>query len=216
MSWWSYVGMENLPKPLKQVTGQKCQICGDDVGVTVDGELFVACNECAFPVCRTCYEYERQEGSQICPQCKTRFKRLKGCARVEGDEEEDDIDDVENEFNFEGRVRDSAKLLDSQQHSLARSEAMLHGHSGGSHMSYGHIFDSSELHPHTCSVCVCRWMMIFLLNNMHWFHRQWVLVVAAAAAAEGFIHFLSQILAYPCNLDPWILPRIWLLMAMAA
>ncbi|GMP44315.1 hypothetical protein CsSME_00013300 [Camellia sinensis var. sinensis] len=71
-----------------------------------------------------------------------------GCARVEGDEEEDDIDDVENEFNFEGRVRDSAKLLDSQQHSLARSEAMLHGHSGGSHMSYGHIFDSSELHPH--------------------------------------------------------------------
>ncbi|CAL5331917.1 unnamed protein product [Camellia sinensis] len=139
---------ESGPKPLKQVTGQKCQICGDDVGVTVDGELFVACNECAFPVCRTCYEYERQEGSQICPQCKTRFKRLKGCARVEGDEEEDDIDDVENEFNFKGRVRDSAKLLDSQQHSLARSEAMLHGHGGGSHMSYGHIFDSFELHPH--------------------------------------------------------------------
>ncbi|RWV99494.1 hypothetical protein BHE74_00026726 [Ensete ventricosum] len=33
-------------------------ICGDDVGLTVDGDLFVACNECAFPICRTCYEYE--------------------------------------------------------------------------------------------------------------------------------------------------------------
>lgn len=66
------------PKPLQQLSGQICQICGDDVGLTADGELFVACNECAFPVCRTCYEYEREEGNQVCPQCKTRFKRLKG------------------------------------------------------------------------------------------------------------------------------------------
>jgi cellulose synthase A len=56
-----------------------CQICGDDVGPGPDGEeLFVACNECAFPVCRACYEYERREGSQACPHCKTRFRRLKG------------------------------------------------------------------------------------------------------------------------------------------
>jgi uncharacterized ferredoxin-like protein len=38
----------------------------------------VACNECGFPVCRPCYEYERREGTQNCPQCKTRYKRLKG------------------------------------------------------------------------------------------------------------------------------------------
>jgi cellulose synthase A len=55
-----------------------CPICGDEVGVGFDGEPFVACNECAFPVCRACYEYERREGSQACPQCRTRFKRLKG------------------------------------------------------------------------------------------------------------------------------------------
>lgn len=55
-----------------------CQICGDEVGVGFDGEPFVACNECAFPVCRACYEYERREGSQACPQCRTRYKRLKG------------------------------------------------------------------------------------------------------------------------------------------
>ncbi|WCJ44800.1 Cellulose synthase family protein [Euphorbia peplus] len=91
---------ESGPKALEQLSGQVCHICGDDVGLTVDGELFVACNECAFPICRTCYEYERREGTQLCPQCKTRFKRLKGCARVDGDDEEDDIDDLENEFNF--------------------------------------------------------------------------------------------------------------------
>ncbi|CAL9090991.1 unnamed protein product, partial [Musa hybrid cultivar] len=66
------------PKPLQQLSGQICQICGDDVDLTVDGDLFVACNECAFPICKTCYEYERREGNQVCPQCKTRFKRLKG------------------------------------------------------------------------------------------------------------------------------------------
>lgn len=28
---------------------------------------------------------------------------FEGCARVEGDEEEDDIDDLENEFDFDGQ-----------------------------------------------------------------------------------------------------------------
>ncbi|KAG8042902.1 hypothetical protein GUJ93_ZPchr0269g2882 [Zizania palustris] len=83
-----------------------CQICGDDVGDGPDGEAFVACNECAFPVCRSCYDYERREGSQACPQCKTRFKRLKGCPRVAGDEEEDGVDDLEGEFGLHGDGRE--------------------------------------------------------------------------------------------------------------
>jgi len=65
-----------------ELSGQICQICGDEIEITVDGELFVACNECAFPVCRPCYEYERREGNQACPQCKTRYKRLKGEASI--------------------------------------------------------------------------------------------------------------------------------------
>ncbi|KAI3461973.1 hypothetical protein Pfo_018636 [Paulownia fortunei] len=87
-------------KSVQELSGQTCQICGDEVEITVDGELFVACNECAFPVCRTCYEYERKEGNQACPQCKTRYKRIKGSPRVEGDEEEDEIDDLEHEFDY--------------------------------------------------------------------------------------------------------------------
>ncbi|GJN41117.1 hypothetical protein PR202_gn00447 [Eleusine coracana subsp. coracana] len=113
------------PKPLRHQDGQVCHICGDDVGLTPAGEPFVACNECAFPVCRDCYEYERWEGTQNCPQCKTRYKRLKGCARVPGDEEEDGVDDLENEFNWVDR-HDSQSV----------AESMLHGH-----MSYGRSCD---------------------------------------------------------------------------
>lgn len=65
-------------KPLKDLNGQICQICGDDVGLTETGNVFVACNECGFPLCRSCYEYERKDGSQCCPQCKTRFRRHNG------------------------------------------------------------------------------------------------------------------------------------------
>ncbi|KAB2077848.1 hypothetical protein ES319_A06G121800v1 [Gossypium barbadense] len=90
---------------VKELSGQICQICGDEIEISLDGEPFVACNECAFPVCRPCYEYERREGNQACPQCKTRYKRIKGCPRVEGDEEEDGADDLENEFDIASQDR---------------------------------------------------------------------------------------------------------------
>ncbi|XP_071696081.1 cellulose synthase A catalytic subunit 1 [UDP-forming]-like [Rutidosis leptorrhynchoides] len=88
------------PKPLTNLNGQICQICGDTVGLTETGDIFVACNECAFPVCRPCYEYERRDGNQSCPQCKTRYRRHKGSPRVDGDDDEEDVDDLENEFNY--------------------------------------------------------------------------------------------------------------------
>lgn len=135
---------------MKNLDGQVCEICGDSVGLTVDGDLFVACEECGFPVCRPCYEYERREGTQVCPQCHTRYKRIKGMTgvphvsesvlclmsvfvfvyvfhsmryiyfsihvslyliviscnakgspRVVGDEDEEDVDDIEQEFKME-------------------------------------------------------------------------------------------------------------------
>ncbi|RRT48408.1 hypothetical protein B296_00035468 [Ensete ventricosum] len=73
-----YLPLIMQPKLLKNFNGQECQICGDTVGLSATGDLFVACNECAFPVCRACYEYERKEGNKSCPQCKTRYKRHKG------------------------------------------------------------------------------------------------------------------------------------------
>ncbi|URD75510.1 cellulose synthase [Musa troglodytarum] len=86
--------------PVKHSGGQVCQICGDGVGTTVDGDLFVACDVCGFPVCRPCYEYERKDGNQSCPQCKTKYKRHKGSPPVRGEEGDDgDADDV-SDFNY--------------------------------------------------------------------------------------------------------------------
>ncbi|KAG8375778.1 hypothetical protein BUALT_Bualt10G0135700 [Buddleja alternifolia] len=97
---------DSEPKMLKNLNSQICQICGDTVGVTANGDIFVACNECAFPVCRACYEYERKDGNQACPQCKTRYKRHRGSPRVDGDEDEDDVDDLENEFSYsQGKMK---------------------------------------------------------------------------------------------------------------
>ncbi|KAG6543884.1 hypothetical protein Mapa_014724 [Marchantia paleacea] len=104
------------PKPLNHVNGHICQICGDDVGITPAGELFVACNECAFPVCRPCYEYERKDGNQTCPQCKTRYKRHRGSPRVNGDDEEEDTDDLDNEFNFQDDKKDQPQQVTDLLH----------------------------------------------------------------------------------------------------
>lgn len=122
-------------KSVRELSGQVCQICEDEIEITVDGEPFVACNECAFPVCRPCYEYERREGNQACPQCKTRYKRIKGSPRVDGDEEEDDIDDLEHEFDY-GDI----DALGSQQYSGAVPSTR-----GGLASSSGHDSSTQNL-----------------------------------------------------------------------
>ncbi|KAK4787414.1 hypothetical protein SAY86_011247 [Trapa natans] len=92
---------------------QACQICSDNVGKGVDGEPFVACHVCAFPVCRPCYDYERKDGNQSCPRCKAPYERQKGSPAIVGDYEEDN----------EGDERSN---LDSQKQMIA--ERMLSWH----------------------------------------------------------------------------------------
>ncbi|XP_042413291.1 probable cellulose synthase A catalytic subunit 8 [UDP-forming] [Zingiber officinale] len=123
-------------RPLKHSGGQLCQICGDDVGTTVDGDQFVACDVCGFPVCRPCYEYERKDGKQSCPQCKTKYKRHKGSPIVHGEEGDDaDVDDVSN-FNYPTGKQDQKPKI---------SERMLGWH----HEQGGEIgppkYDSGEI-----------------------------------------------------------------------
>ncbi|CAH9086534.1 unnamed protein product [Cuscuta epithymum] len=136
-------------KTLKDLSGQVCEICGDEVGLTVDGDLFVACNDCGFPVCRPCYEYERREGTQHCPQCKTRYKRLKGSPRVEGDDDEEDDDDIEHEFKIDDEKNENRRIV----------ETILHGK-----MSYGRggevVEDASSKYPHVIAGVCSRPMQV--------------------------------------------------------
>ncbi|CAK8565424.1 unnamed protein product [Lathyrus sativus] len=87
-------------KPVKNLNGQFCQICGDTVGLAATGDVFVACHECAFPLCHPCYEYEIKNVSQLCPQCKTRYKTHKDGPRVKGDDDEDDVSGRRNEGKY--------------------------------------------------------------------------------------------------------------------
>ncbi|KAK8551463.1 hypothetical protein V6N13_119921 [Hibiscus sabdariffa] len=46
-----------------------CHICGGHRGLNANGEPFVACHDCNFPICKTCFEYELKEGRKACPRC---------------------------------------------------------------------------------------------------------------------------------------------------
>ncbi|XP_010447394.1 PREDICTED: cellulose synthase A catalytic subunit 1 [UDP-forming] [Camelina sativa] len=135
-------------KPLKNTNGQICQICGDDVGLAETGDVFVACNECAFPVCRPCYEYERKDGTQYCPQCKTRYRRHRGSTRVEGDEDEDDVDDIENEFNY----AQGANKARHQRHGEEFSSSSRHESQPIPLLTHGHAVSGEIRTPDTQSV----------------------------------------------------------------
>ncbi|WCJ18426.1 Cellulose synthase family protein [Euphorbia peplus] len=106
---------ETGARPVKNVRGHACQICGDNVGETVDADPFIACEVCSFPVCRPCYEYERKDGNQSCPQCKTRYTRLKGSPAILGDREEDDADadpdDAVKDFSYSSEMHNQKEKI---------------------------------------------------------------------------------------------------------
>eukprot|EP00257_Ricinus_communis_P020113 XP_015579274.1 cellulose synthase A catalytic subunit 4 [UDP-forming] isoform X2 [Ricinus communis] len=110
--------------PTRQSGKVSCRVCGDDIGVKEDGTLFVACHVCRFPVCKPCYEYERSEGNQCCPQCNTRYKRHRGCARVVGDDEDDiDADDFDDEFQIKQQQQQHHDHDPDHKNVFARSES---------------------------------------------------------------------------------------------
>lgn len=156
----------------------------------------MACNECAFPICRTCYEYERREGSQVCPQCKTRFKRLQGCARVDGDEEEDNIDDLENEF----KQQDFALVPVELVHDALPSQVLLLTDGSTvvscSSLPFRISCESIRIHQTMGSFR----LMISHMNNMLWsLHmvvlvKEFILILRLITAFQFQVSILLQIL----------------------
>ncbi|KAI3456127.1 hypothetical protein Pfo_012790 [Paulownia fortunei] len=50
-----------------------CNTCGEQVGLSSKGEVFVACHECNFPICQHCLDYEIKEGRNACIRCGTPY-----------------------------------------------------------------------------------------------------------------------------------------------
>lgn len=46
-----------------------CNTCGEPVGLDSNGNVYVACHECNFPVCKDCVDYEIKEGKKACLRC---------------------------------------------------------------------------------------------------------------------------------------------------
>lgn len=98
-----------------------CQICGDEIGLSANGQPFVACRHCYFPVCKACLDYESKAGTGACANCKHKYE-LNPAGGHEYHEEEE----MEDEYVGE--------LSDEKKQQIA--DAMLHGQ-----MSYGRADD---------------------------------------------------------------------------
>ncbi|GFZ06153.1 cellulose synthase family protein [Actinidia rufa] len=46
-----------------------CETCGEQVGLNPNGGVFVACHECNFPICKSCFDYRINEGHSSCLRC---------------------------------------------------------------------------------------------------------------------------------------------------
>ncbi|KAJ8749065.1 hypothetical protein K2173_013672 [Erythroxylum novogranatense] len=132
MSSFSLHGSDERSPPRHSASTKVCRVCGDDIGLKEDGQPFVACHVCGFPVCKPCYLYERSEGNQTCPQCNTRYKRQKGCPRVPGDEDDDDdnfgSDDIEHEIQIKSDESDKKNVF---AHSEIGEYDQQQGHPSG-------------------------------------------------------------------------------------
>ncbi|CAN6203385.1 unnamed protein product [Urochloa humidicola] len=129
--------------------GQVCQICGDGVGTTAEGDVFAACDVCGFPVCRPCYEYERKDGTQACPQCKTKYKRHKGSPAIRGEEGDDTDADDASDFNYPASGNDDQKQKIADRMRSWRMNAGGSGDVGRPKYDSGEIgltkYDSGEI-----------------------------------------------------------------------
>ncbi|EFH56943.1 CESA10 [Arabidopsis lyrata subsp. lyrata] len=123
-------------KPLKDLNGQICQICGDDVGLTETGNVFALVMNVASLCVRLVMSMRGKMDLSVARSARldsdgTMVSRTPG---VEGDEKENDVNDIENELDYT-QVNNKARLphraeefssssrLESQPISL-----LTHGH----------------------------------------------------------------------------------------
>ncbi|KAM1008394.1 hypothetical protein ACFX13_004912 [Malus domestica] len=54
---------------MMQSVAPVCNVCGEQVGLGANGEVFVACHECNFPICKACFDEDVKAGRKVCLQC---------------------------------------------------------------------------------------------------------------------------------------------------
>ncbi|CAL0306464.1 unnamed protein product [Lupinus luteus] len=103
-----------------------CNTCGEQVGVNDNGEVFVGCYQCNFPICKACFEHEINEGSRGCLSCGTPYEeRTKG-----GDD--NDIKVHENQSTMASQLGNSQDVGLHARHisTVSTVDSELHDESG--------------------------------------------------------------------------------------
>eukprot|EP00897_Mesotaenium_endlicherianum_P000029 jgi/Mesen1/10026/ME000073S09304 len=96
-----------------------CAICSKEIGLNAEGREFVPC-ECAFRMCRPCYEYIRLHEGNRCPSCLSKYRRMKGSPAIPGDSADDVMDHFEEQLppstTSEYRLSPDEQALVHHQH----------------------------------------------------------------------------------------------------
>lgn len=46
-----------------------CNTCGEPVGLNSNGQVFVACHECNYAICKPCFDADINDGRTVCLRC---------------------------------------------------------------------------------------------------------------------------------------------------
>ncbi|XP_017414671.1 cellulose synthase A catalytic subunit 8 [UDP-forming] [Vigna angularis] len=79
-----------------------CHTCGEQVGLNDNGEVFVACHECNFPICKDCFEHELNEDHRVCMKCGTPYEE-----RTKKEEDFHEIEVHENQSTMASEISNS-------------------------------------------------------------------------------------------------------------
>ncbi|TYG68644.1 hypothetical protein ES288_D05G169600v1 [Gossypium darwinii] len=94
-----------------------CHTCGEHVGLNGNGEPFVACHDCNFPICKTCFDYELKEGRKACLRCGNPYDEnlLDDAEKASGDRSTIDAHmDKSQDAGIHARHISSVSTLDSE------------------------------------------------------------------------------------------------------
>ncbi|CAI8618675.1 unnamed protein product [Vicia faba] len=86
-----------------------CNICGEQLLLSENGERFVACHDCNYPICKACFEHEINEGHSVCLNCGTPYEgRTKdGDDDDDGNNDSDVIEVHENPSTVASQINNS-------------------------------------------------------------------------------------------------------------
>ncbi|WVZ21972.1 hypothetical protein V8G54_000516 [Vigna mungo] len=79
-----------------------CNTCGEQVGLNDNGEVFVACHQCNFPICKDCFEHELNEDHRVCMKCGTPYEE-----RTKEEEDFHEIEVHENQSTMASEISNS-------------------------------------------------------------------------------------------------------------